>query len=68
MYNWAKMREGDKHPQGNKGRGTDPGRKGRKEKRQTNSLETHYHHVKYEHAAMSISMRSLCKGPDLGKS
>ena len=62
------MREGDRYPKGYKGRGSDPGQKWRKEKRQTNSLETHYHHVKYQHAAMSRSMRSLCNGQDLGKS
>ena len=62
------MREGDKYLKGYKGRGSDPGQKWIKEKRQTNSLETHYHHVKYQHAAMSRSMRSLCNGQDLGKS
>ena len=62
------MREGDRYSKGYKGRGSDPDRKWRKEKRQTYSLETYYHHVKYQHAAMSRSMRSLCNGQDLGKS
>ena len=66
--NEAKVREGDKLQKVNRGRGTEPGQKWAKTKRQTFSIITLYYHVKFHDDTIRESMCSLLKDKHLGKS